>query len=59
MRTDFLPQLRALGVSAAVQPEFEGGLEMVRQGLIRCGHEEDEAARIVETLRTDLYRESS
>jgi len=54
-RTDFLPQLRKLGVSAAVQPEFEGGLEMVRQGLIRCGHEAGEAAKIVEAFRSDLY----
>lgn len=49
-----LKRLRELGVTA-VQPEFEGGLEMVRQGLVRCGRGEDEVGPIIRGLRQDMY----
>ncbi len=51
----YLQQLRLLGVSVAVQPEFEGGLEMVRQGLLRYGRDEVDTARIVDRLRHEFY----
>jgi CPA2 family monovalent cation:H+ antiporter-2 len=50
-----LRRLRELGVSVAVQPEFEGGLEMVRQGLLRYGRPEADTARIVDRLRQEVY----
>lgn len=46
--------LRAKGV-AAVQPEFEGGLEMVRQGLLLQGHGEESIGPIVQRLRREIY----
>ena len=51
----YLESLRQLGVTVAVQPEFEGGLEMVRQGLLRCGRDEGDTARIVERIRHEIY----
>jgi CPA2 family monovalent cation:H+ antiporter-2 len=51
----YLHHLRTLGVSVAVQPEFEGGLEMVRQGLLRYGRDEADTARIVDRLRHEIY----
>jgi monovalent cation:H+ antiporter-2, CPA2 family len=57
-RADYLPHLRSLGVTAAVQSEFEGGLEMVRQGLILCGQDEIAVQRIVDRLRKEIYGET-
>lgn len=54
----YLRRLRELGV-AAVQPEFEGGFEMVRQGLLQFGRDEAEVARIVGQLRQELYQPSA
>ncbi len=51
----YLQKLRELGVSVAVQPEFEGGLEMVRQGLLRCGRDEADTSKIVERIRHEMY----
>jgi CPA2 family monovalent cation:H+ antiporter-2 len=48
-------ELRDLGASVIVQPELEGGLEMVRQGLLHYGRDEEESARIVSHLRTEVY----
>jgi monovalent cation:H+ antiporter-2, CPA2 family len=50
-----LEELHKLGVASAVQPEFEGGLEMVRQALIACRKKESEVQRIVNELRAELY----
>ncbi len=47
--------LRALRVDAVVQPEFEGGLEMVRRALAQCDRGEDEIDRLTEALRRGLY----
>ncbi len=50
-----LAELRTLGVDFAVQPEFEGGVEMLRQVLVRCGRDDAETRRLVSHLREDLY----
>ncbi|MEZ5402761.1 MAG: cation:proton antiporter [Bryobacteraceae bacterium] len=52
----YVQHLRSLGVTA-VQPEFEGGLEIVRLGLLRCGRGEDEVRGILRELRREIYRE--
>lgn len=54
-REHHLGELRRLGVIAAVQPEFEGGVEMVRQALIHCQHDEAAVLGIVDRLRNELY----
>jgi len=57
-REHHLEELRNLGVAAAVQPEFEGGVEMVRQALMRWGHAEESTLLILDHLRKDLYKGS-
>ncbi|MCU1337145.1 MAG: ybaL 3 [Bryobacterales bacterium] len=54
VRESDVAELRALGVTAVVQPEFEGGVEMLRQTLIYCGRDGD-AIRLVSELRDSLY----
>lgn len=46
-------ELRKLGVEVVVQPEFEGGLAMVREAL--ADHDREEVARIVDGLRVEMY----
>jgi monovalent cation:H+ antiporter-2, CPA2 family len=48
--------LRALRVDAVVQPEFEGGIEMVRRALAQCERSDDEIERLTEELRRALYQ---
>jgi CPA2 family monovalent cation:H+ antiporter-2 len=55
-REHHLEELRNLGVAAAVQPEFEGGVEIVRQALIRSGQDEGTTSQILDRLRNDLYK---
>jgi len=55
VREHHVSELHKLGVDAVVQPEFEGGVEMVRQALIRYQYNEADALRLVDTLRKDLY----
>jgi monovalent cation:H+ antiporter-2, CPA2 family len=55
-RERHVQQLRNLGVVAAVQPEFEGGVEIVRQALLRSGHDEASTAQILDRLRRELYQ---
>jgi CPA2 family monovalent cation:H+ antiporter-2 len=55
IRSHHVAELRTLGVDAAVQPEFEGGVEMLRQVLVRCGRSDAETHRLVAHLRQDLY----
>ncbi len=50
-RDHHVPELRKLGVEAAIQPEFEGGVEMVRQALVRFGYDRAEALRLVSMVR--------
>lgn len=47
--------LRALGVEGAVQPEFEGGVEMVRQALRHYRHEDAAIDQLTGRLRRELY----
>jgi CPA2 family monovalent cation:H+ antiporter-2 len=54
-RADQVPKLTQLGVNAVVQPEFEGGVEMVRQALTKFDVEESEAHRLVSNARSDFY----
>ena len=57
-RVDDLQKLQDRGI-VAVQPEFEGGLEMVRQVLTRCGRANEEIGRIVDQSRREIYQEKS
>jgi CPA2 family monovalent cation:H+ antiporter-2 len=57
MREHNIAELRRLGINAAVQPEFEGGIEMVRQTLASYSFDEIEASRLISNLRSDLYEE--
>jgi CPA2 family monovalent cation:H+ antiporter-2 len=45
----------SLGVYEAVQPEFEAGLEMVRQVLVQFGHSTQDIVRLSDAVRDDLY----
>jgi CPA2 family monovalent cation:H+ antiporter-2 len=55
-REEKVKELREAGADVAIQPEFEGGVEMVRQALVRCNCDEGASFRILERLRNDLYR---
>jgi CPA2 family monovalent cation:H+ antiporter-2 len=48
--------LRGLGVHEVVQPEFEAGLEMVRQTLLHFGIAATEIERLSDTVRDELYQ---
>jgi hypothetical protein len=50
-----LADLADLGVTSAVQPEFEGGVEMMRQALRHLDRPETEIEWLAETARRDLY----
>jgi monovalent cation:H+ antiporter-2, CPA2 family len=50
-----LEALAALGVNAAVQPEFEGGVEMTRQALRHLDRSEVEIEQLAEAARKALY----
>jgi CPA2 family monovalent cation:H+ antiporter-2 len=47
--------LRALRVDAVVQPEFEGGIEMVRRALTQCERRDEEIDQVTAALRRALY----
>jgi len=51
-----IASLQALGVSVAIQPEFEGGIEMVRQALVHCKHDASSVEPLLTGLREDMYR---
>ena len=48
-------QLREAGVDALIQPEFEGGVEMVRQALVRYSCDGQMVSRLVSDARDELY----
>ena len=52
---EHLTELRDLGVDEAVQPEFEAGLEMVRQVLTECAIPPTDIYRFSDAVRADLY----
>jgi len=53
--TAHVETLRGLGVDAVVQPEFEGGIEMVRRALSQCERPDGEIDRLTGNLRRALY----
>jgi CPA2 family monovalent cation:H+ antiporter-2 len=55
VREYHVAELNKLGVEAAVQPEFEGGVEMVRQALVRYQCDEDTTSRLVAEIRKGYY----
>jgi len=57
VREHHVGELHRLGVAAAVQPEFEGGLEMVRQALLHYGRPEDGTRQLMAMIRRGLYEE--
>jgi CPA2 family monovalent cation:H+ antiporter-2 len=48
-------ELRRRGVASVVQPEFEGGVEMVRQALLRFEHDPRETQKLIREVRNQLY----
>ena len=50
-----LQDLADLGVEMAVQPEFEGGVEMMRQTLHHFDRPDDEIERLAASVRQELY----
>lgn len=54
LRTDDLPELRKLGVDAVIQPEFEGGVAMVRQALVQYT-DGAAASQFIADLRAEFY----
>jgi CPA2 family monovalent cation:H+ antiporter-2 len=51
VRRHHVRELKKLGAAAVIQPEFEGGIEMVRQALLRAETTRDGAAAILDRLR--------
>jgi CPA2 family monovalent cation:H+ antiporter-2 len=54
-RVDDVGGLLGLGVDSVIQPEFEGGIEMVRQALQQYRPDDAEAARLIADLRAEFY----
>jgi len=50
-----LTALRSEGVETVVQPEFEAGLQMSRQALLRLGIPLEQIHRYTDTVRRELY----
>ena len=48
-------ELHELNVDIIVQPEFEGGVEMVHQALARYGCEASTSSRLIVEIRNDFY----
>ena len=55
LRTDDVIELRKLGVDAVVQPEFEGGVAMVRQALVQYTEDGAAVSRLISDLRAEFY----
>jgi CPA2 family monovalent cation:H+ antiporter-2 len=49
-------ELKEMGVDAAVQAEFEGGVEMVRQALVRYDCDPETTASLAGSVRAEFYR---
>lgn len=54
LRTGDVLELHKLGVNAVIQPEFEGGIAMVRQALVQYTGDEA-ASRLITDLRAEFY----
>ena len=55
LRRQDVIELRRLGVVGAVQPEFEAGVEMVRQALLQYGPDAVAASSLVSEMRAEYY----
>jgi len=55
VRTDHVTEHRKLGINAVIQPEFEGGLEMVRQALVQYDGDDAQTSRLVSEIRKEFY----
>jgi CPA2 family monovalent cation:H+ antiporter-2 len=55
IRADDVAELHKIGVGAAIQPEFEAGVEMVRQALTQYTGDDSTAAPLISELRTEFY----
>jgi monovalent cation:H+ antiporter-2, CPA2 family len=55
VREHHVAELVKLGVDAAVQPEFEGGVEMVRQALVSYHYNDAATLRLVSGVRKEYY----
>jgi CPA2 family monovalent cation:H+ antiporter-2 len=56
-RAHHVAELNALGVDAVIQAEFEGGVEMVRQALVRYQYDGAATARLLSDVRNTFYGE--
>ncbi len=54
-RSHQVVELGKLGVDAVVQAEFEGGVEMVRQALVRYQYDDAATLRLVSDVRNEFY----
>jgi CPA2 family monovalent cation:H+ antiporter-2 len=54
-RSDYVGELGKLGVDAVVQAEFEAGVEMVRQALVRYPADSEATSRLVSDARNEFY----
>jgi len=59
VREHQVAELTRLGVNAVIQPEFEGGVEMVRQALLRYQCGDATTSRLVAAVRKQFYGESA
>ena len=50
-----VPELRGAGVDRVIQPEFEGGIEIVRQALVAWDFDRLETWRLIKILRAEFY----
>ena len=55
VREHHIAELSKLGVDAAVESEFEGGVEMVRQALARYQCDDATTSRLVSAARREFY----
>jgi CPA2 family monovalent cation:H+ antiporter-2 len=55
LRTEDVLELYKLGVGTVIQPEFEGGIEMVRQALLQYTSDSAAASRLISDLRAEFY----
>jgi CPA2 family monovalent cation:H+ antiporter-2 len=55
VREHHVPELRSMDVQAVIQPEFEGGVEMVRQALVQYDHDNADTNRLVAEVRGEFY----
>ena len=53
--TDDVVELRRLGVNEVIQPEFEGGVEMVRQALLEYTADAAMASGLISEMRAEFY----